>query len=308
MNILLQPCSGKSPMGHFDDTVVNGVPLSYFDGKIDKNEFDKLKELKTSTIKAWGFVPNAKVKEWTKLKEGDLVLFYANRGFFYLATVFTKIHNKNIAESLWGTDEKGRTWEYMFFIKDGKSIQLIFTPEVLLKNDLTNYASNYIVQGALLLMDKNADIMKKYIEENEGSDFNEDSIEPTEEEEVSFYEKIKEPNNPEEAIAEIVRISEEIKNDPVKERIKVARMLVRNPKFARLVKEKAKYICEICGEGPFMQKNGLPYAEAHHKSELSKTRIDNPNDMICVCANCHKVIHFGVIEELQKRLNKKSHV
>ncbi len=305
MNILLQSCSGKRPMEHFEDTVVNGLPLSYLDGKIDEKEFNKLKELKTSIVKAWGFVPNTKVKEWEKLKEGDLVLFYANKGFFYLATVYTKIHNKDIANSLWGTDDKERTWEYMFFIKDGKSVQLKFTPEILIKNDLTNYASNYIVQGALLLVGENANAMKKYIEENEGSNFNEDSIEPTEEEEVSFYKKIKEPNNVEEATAEIARISQEIKDVPVKEKIKTARMLVRNPKFARLVKEKVKYVCEICGENPFIQKNGLPYAEAHHKSELSKTKIDNPNDMICVCANCHKVIHFGTTEEFQKRMNKK---
>lgn len=49
--------------------------------------------------------------------------------------------------------------------------------------------------------------------------------------------------------------------------------------------------------------NAVRYAEAHHKSELAKTKIDNPNDMICVCPTCHKVIHFGSEEELTRRYN-----
>jgi len=293
-------------MEHFEDTVINGVPLSYLEGRIDQNDFNKIKELKADIVKAWGFVPNAKIKEWELLKEGDLVLFYADKSFFHLAVVHSKTHNQEVAKSLWGTDDKDRTWEYMFFIKEGKSIQLPFNPTILIKKDLENYASNYVVQGALLLTDKNADAMKKYLEEKEGTSFDDDSIEPTEEEEIIFHKRIREPNSVEEAMVEISRISTETKDSPVREKIKTARMLVRNPKFARLVKEKAKYVCEICGESPFTQKNGLPYAEAHHKSELSKKKIDNPSDMICVCANCHKVVHFGTEEELKKRANKKN--
>ncbi|MBA3284734.1 MAG: HNH endonuclease, partial [Nitrosopumilus sp.] len=210
-------------------------------------------------------------------------------------TVHSKTHNKEIAESLWGLDAEGRTWEYMFFIKEGKSISLPYKPEVL------EYKPNHIVQGALLLSDEKAEAFKEYIEKNEGTTFNETDVEPSEEEEAVFHRKIKDPATVEEAESEIERVANEIKDQPVREKIKVAKMLVRNPKFARLVKERVKYICEICGVKPFMQKNGLPYAEAHHKSELAKTKIDNPKDMICVCPTCHKVIHFGTNDELLLR-------
>jgi len=295
MSILLQPCSGKVAMEHFEDTIedtiVNGVPLSYFDGKIETSDFSKLAELSSDTIITWGFVPNSKISEWKKLKEGDIVLFSAKKTFFYMGVVHSKIHNKKIAQSLWGYDDQNRTWEYIYFIKEGKSIQLPYKPEVL------EYKSNHVIQGSQLLNDEKSTAMKEYLEDIEGSSFDENVVVPTEEEEKIFQRKIREPNSVEEAMAEINRISNEVKNEPVRERVKTAKMLIRNPKFARLVKEKAKYVCEICGEKPFMQKNGLPYAEAHHKSELSKTKIDNPNDMICVCPTCHKVVHFGTEEE-----------
>jgi len=133
-----------------------------------------------------------------------------------------------------------------------------------------------------------------------------DFIEPTEKEEIEYTQKIKLPRSIEEAEKEIIRISKEISNEPVKERIKIAKILSRNKMYSSLVKERVEFICEICGARPFIQKNGKLYAEAHHKFELSKTRIDTPQDMICVCAQCHRVIHYGDEMELNKRMALKN--
>jgi len=59
---------------------------------------------------------------------------------------------------------------------------------------------------------------------------------------------------------------------------------VGNSLYARLVKEYAGYRCEICGTEGFLQRNGNPYAEAHHTEGLARTRIDNPGRMMCVSA------------------------
>ena len=309
MSILLQPCSGKIAMDHFEETITNGVPLAYFDGKIDESSFNKLKELKAGTIKAWGFVPKGDTMEapssWSNLKEGDLVFFYGKKQFFHLAIVHFKLHNQEIAKELWQVDDQGRTWEYMYFIREDKSIQLPYDPSILIRADGEQYSSKHIVRGAQLLTDRNAIVMKSYLEEKEGTSLDEDNIDPTYEEEVSFYKKVKEPLTIKEAEDVIKKIALEAQGKPVKEKVKIAKMLVRNPKFSRLVKERAGYICEICGEKPFMQKNACFYAEAHHKNELAKTKIDNPEDMICVCPTCHRVIHFGTESELQKRYTLK---
>jgi|GEM_PF-2268102 len=133
-----------------------------------------------------------------------------------------------------------------------------------------------------------------------------DFIEPSEKEEIKYSQEISLPKTPEEAEIELERISKRISAEPVQEKVKMAKFLSRNPLYSKLVKQRVSYICEICGEKPFIQKNGQPYAEAHHKGELAKTRIDNPEVMICVCPTCHRVIHYGSDAELLKRQQKRS--
>ena len=82
------------------------------------------------------------------------------------------------------------------------------------------------------------------------------------------------PSSGKEAEAKIREITQELDSSPAKQRIIKAKSLARNPKFARLVKEKSSYICEICGQKPFIQKNGLPYAEDAKVPDLSRKNLD----------------------------------
>lgn len=85
---------------------------------------------------------------------------------------------------------------------------------------------------------------------------------------------------------------------------RVLYQLVRNPKIALLVKEGQNYICEICGREPFIQKNGKPYAEADHINPLGGAHqgIDSPENMRCLCAQCHAVVTHGSDEEVRELL------
>lgn len=302
MRILLQPSSGKVAMDHYDDTIANGVTVETLKEYLSTEELQRLIDLKQDKVKIWGIVPTLKNEprsQWLNLNEDDVVLFYKNKSIYFFGKVLLKAHNKSLATQLWGNDNEGRTWEYIYFLKEGKQIQVPYKPELL------GYKSNHAVMGAMLLNESQSLDLLKYLQENEGQLIDESLIKPNSAEESFFIKKIKLPKTPEEATQEINKISEGLKGKPVKEVIKTAKILSRNPLFARLVKEKAKYTCDICGEKPFIQKNGLPYAEAHHLLELSKTRIDNPNKMICVCPTCHRVIHFGNEESLEKRRKLK---
>ncbi len=137
----------------------------------------------------------------------------------------------------------------------------------------------------------------------------EPDIEPTEKEQSDFDSKILKDakiNSPEEAKKLIVQISKELKNKPVEVRTKIAKMLSRNPKLAKLVKESAGYVCQVCKADPFIKKNGGLYAEAHHINELAKTKIDNPESMLCVCPTCHRVMHYGNEDAKKKRESLKN--
>ncbi len=70
----------------------------------------------------------------------------------------------------------------------------------------------------------------------------------------------------------------------------------RDQKMALRCKERDGYQCQVCGFvfEDMYGKVGERYAESHHKTPLSKletgsvTRVD---DLITVCANCHRMLH-----------------
>ena len=77
--------------------------------------------------------------------------------------------------------------------------------------------------------------------------------------------------------------------------------IIRDPRIAVLIKEYNNYICEVCDKKPFVQSNGKLYAEADHITPLGLGGLDSPDNMRCLCAQCHVIITHGsesVIREL----------
>jgi len=96
-------------------------------------------------------------------------------------------------------------------------------------------------------------------------------------------------------------LDKEYADEPASIKSRICTAISRNKQYAEAVKLRAGYKCEICGVMGFKKAGGGLYAEAHHVGELAKTRIDNPNVMICVCPTCHRIIHYGTQGELEKR-------
>lgn len=104
-------------------------------------------------------------------------------------------------------------------------------------------------------------------------------------------------------------IQAELKNmlrtEPPERVERVAFHIVRDPNVAMLVKESKGFVCEVCERAPFIQKNGKPYAEADHIRPLGGIHrgLDTPENIRCLCAQCHAIITYGsdeVIKELLK--------
>jgi 5-methylcytosine-specific restriction protein A len=102
------------------------------------------------------------------------------------------------------------------------------------------------------------------------------------------------------------RLRELVTHVPPSKRKAVINRAVRNPKIAKLVKEKYKYICQVCGRKPFTQKNGQPYAEADHIRPLGAQGdgLDSPENIRCLCAQCHAIITFGSDDTIKALLNR----
>ena len=66
----------------------------------------------------------------------------------------------------------------------------------------------------------------------------------------------------------------------------------RNQYISEYTKERAKGICDLCGEeAPFKDKNGKPYLETHHVVTLANEGPDAIYNTVAICPNCHRKIH-----------------
>ncbi len=53
-------------------------------------------------------------------------------------------------------------------------------------------------------------------------------------------------------------------------------------------------VCQGCGnDAPFTDSNGEPYLEVHHIEPRSSGGADTPENVIAICANCHRRVHSG---------------
>jgi 5-methylcytosine-specific restriction protein A len=52
--------------------------------------------------------------------------------------------------------------------------------------------------------------------------------------------------------------------------------------------------CQGCGEdAPFLDKDGEAFLELHHLHRVSDGGVDDPENVIAICPNCHREVHHG---------------
>ncbi len=77
----------------------------------------------------------------------------------------------------------------------------------------------------------------------------------------------------------------------------------RDPKNTATLREYLNKIgnnCEYCNDELFTKENGDVYFESHHICPLSEGGKDTLDNMIAVCANCHRKAHHSVDKETIK--------
>lgn len=76
----------------------------------------------------------------------------------------------------------------------------------------------------------------------------------------------------------------------------------RNQLFVKYVKERDNYKCKAC-DFTFNKRDGTPYVEAAHVIGLGNQGVDSPDNMVALCANCHKKLDKGNTEASNEVLN-----
>lgn len=66
-----------------------------------------------------------------------------------------------------------------------------------------------------------------------------------------------------------------------------------------------EYTCQVSGCGfTFRQKSGKGYAEAHHLEHLADDGLDIPENIVILCANCHRQMHYAEVELVSRDRDK----
>ncbi|MEM2550205.1 MAG: hypothetical protein QW689_07315 [Nitrososphaerota archaeon] len=150
-------------------SVADGVNVDELDIRDPLLKEKILKFYGAGPVKLWALKESLHGR-WASLDEGDYVLFYHAGKFIYASRVFFKYPftdepsqvevGSYLAESVWGRDVDGKTWPYLFFLKDVKEIDLPL-PKL---NELTGYNLN-AVGGFMKVRDEKVQKVIEYLQQ-----------------------------------------------------------------------------------------------------------------------------------------------
>lgn len=82
----------------------------------------------------------------------------------------------------------------------------------------------------------------------------------------------------------------------------------RNEVVREFALQMADGVCQGCGENaPFYTGDDDPFLEVHHLHRVSDGGLDDPENVIAICPNCHREVHHGRNgEKLNEELIQKA--
>jgi 5-methylcytosine-specific restriction protein A len=73
-----------------------------------------------------------------------------------------------------------------------------------------------------------------------------------------------------------------------------SRSYPRSEIVKRYALREADGVCQGCGEdAPFIGTDGEPFLEVHHLYRRSDGGADDPDNVVALCPNCHRQVHYG---------------
>jgi hypothetical protein len=272
MRIALQPSANKGSRKHYADTIKNLVPTklikSYAPTEVQGVIDDAFPEGEAAV---WGVTPGkdgGNFKKWSSLGTGDLVLFAKNKKLFAKGTVVAKFRNEELAEQLWGRDDQGMTWEYLYLLTDISEINIDQTE----MNAALGYQPNNIVQGFTVLPPEKSNLLDLALELA-------GNVVPPEVSEAEFRDAVA-PFDPNTAL------DRDVNSKSRKEQAYLRRILLG---------QRRKANCAICG-----QEFAVEFLRtAHIKARSHCTqdeRLDAKNIVLPMCAfGCDELYERGHI-------------
>ncbi|MCL6605654.1 MAG: HNH endonuclease [Paenibacillus sp.] len=155
--VILQPSGNKDAREHYENTIQKPVTIELLAEYISEDDRQILKSFyPNGTVPTWGVTPGKKdvnIKKWEKIQVGDVTLFSANGHIFGSGVVTHKLHHKELASNLWGYNDEGQTWEYVYFLDELKQHRIPYSQF----NQIVRYADNFVIQGISVLNEERSE-------------------------------------------------------------------------------------------------------------------------------------------------------
>ncbi|WP_067839576.1 hypothetical protein [Nocardia lijiangensis] len=130
MRVALLPANPKNrPVRkRYEATIESKVRFDEHADLIPADTFGRLMEIfPDGASRMWAVTPGKRsvnIGKWKKLRAGDPVTFYGNKQLYAASHIALLFQNSDLAERLWGRDEDGQTWEYMFALAEHRTISV----------------------------------------------------------------------------------------------------------------------------------------------------------------------------------------
>jgi hypothetical protein len=204
---------------HYYDTIERKRTVEEAEKFLKPQETEILKsQYHGGPFAVWGAVPGSgNMRTWEAMEAGDYVLIYKSGKVIFAAEVALKTRNPQMAEYLWGKDENGSTWEYMYFLVNTQEANVSMTK----LNPYLGYAENYFPRGFMAIDQSKAnellshygDVLSALQRMGEGKDL-EKINEKAKEELVQLEEKIERaPTEHDEMQWRLIRLGKKAKVD-----------------------------------------------------------------------------------------------
>lgn len=152
--VILQPAGGPDARRHYEDTIAKNVPLAALVKFVRPQELNDLKKIYGKDGgPVWGVVAGINRTKWMRIEPGDIVLFTGQKRIYSKGNITYRLHSPKLARHLWGQDQDGKTWEYIYFLKEISSADIPY--EKL--NQHAGYSPDYYVPGFSVLDQSRSD-------------------------------------------------------------------------------------------------------------------------------------------------------
>ncbi len=289
---------------HLADSIENKIDQRKVFGSFASSRKEELESIQEEGrgFYAWGAVPGVRnIPNWEVMQRGDYVLCVYGNTYHYVAQVLAKYENERFARRIWGGDENGKTWKYMYFLTEPLEIYRHLSELVgYLNAEYRGFTRISNTKVDEILNDFGS--VDAFIHQELGSSGSGISdalgLETITEQDMDELEDAEDLNKAD-VDREMETIRDKLEEDPklmegLDRQTTQTFARPRSAAFELGVKRLYGFRCAICGSG-LRTPNGKPEVQSAH---IYPKRLDGSDDVrngICLCRKHHWAMDAGWI-------------